>query len=408
MSLLNHGKQTPVAIVDWNASGHHLTYLREYVLAFAERNVPVVVMSPEPPAIDPWPPSVVWREIPTIAWIKQRKFLGSSLARWRFARRLAHNLSEAEASLGTRCGRVLFGCFYENQAKIATRVMSTLGLPCAGLYLQAGLFHSASHRLGGKRTRSMRRLLQHGLLDTIFMLDGAMAASVSEFSGKPVVGLPDVTDCSIDENHPLPASLGIRPGGPPVIGLLGHLRPSKGVAEMIAFARSEPALDVSFLFAGSCDWHNFSPAEQHTIQQACSEDPRIIFHPKRIPDEAGYNALVRCCDVLWAVYRDSPHSSNTLAKAAFFERPIVVADGFQMASQTRHYRLGEVVSPGDAAALRAALLPMLEDPAGWRARNSPRWAEFREEKSNERFRKLLADWPSDASDDSSEERCTNP
>jgi len=355
MPVPTQGKKTPVAIVDWNTSGHHLTYLREYVLAFAERNVPVVVLSPERPNIAPWPPSFEWREIPTITWIKQRNFLGSSMARWRFAKRLAVTLKEAETALGSRCDRLFFRCLYENQAKIVTRVMPTLGLPCAGLYLQAGLFHSGQHRLGGKRTRSMRRLRQHDLLDTVFMLDETMAGAVSDFLGKPIIGLPDVTDCSLDENHPLPASLGIQPGGRSLIGLLGHLRPSKGMMEMIAFARSKPALNVRFFFAGSCDWHNFSPAEEHAIKDACSKDPRTIFHPHRIPDEDGYNALVRCCAMLWAVYRDSPHTSNTLAKAACFERPVVVADGFQMASQAPHYRLGGVVPQGDAATLERLL-----------------------------------------------------
>lgn len=392
MPVPNQGKKTPVAIVDWNTSGHHLTYLREYVLALAERNVPVVVLSPERPSIAPWPPSLEWREIPTITWIKQRKFLGSSMARWRFARHLALVLAGAEKALGKRCSRLFFGCFYENQTKIATRVISTLGLPCAGLYLQAGIFHSGMHLHGGRLVRNMKRLLRHDLLEHLFMLDEAMADSVSDFSGKPVVHLPDVTDCSIEENHPLPASLGLLPKTRPVIGLLGHLRPSKGVTEMIAFARSEPALDVSFLFAGSCNWNDFPLEEEQSIKAACVADPRIIFHPERIPDEAGYNALVRCCDVLWAVYRDTPHSSNTLAKAAFFERPVIVADGFQMAQQTRHYRLGEVVPQDDPAALRSALLPLLEDPAAWCARNSPRWDDFRMEKSNDRFRALLGDW----------------
>jgi glycosyltransferase involved in cell wall biosynthesis len=392
MPVPTQSKKTPVAIVDWNTSGHHLTYLREYVLAFAERNIPVVVMSPLPPRIDPLPPSIVWKEIPTISWIKERKFLGSSIARWRFARHLAATMQDAEQSLGSRCSRVLFGCFYENQAKIATRVMSTLGRPYAGLYLQAGIFHSGDHRLGGKLARNMRRLLHHDMLDKIFMLDETMGDAVSAFSGKPVVHLPDVTDCCIEENHPLPSSLGLLPKTRPVIGLLGHLRPSKGVVEMIAFARSEPELDVSFLFAGSCNWSDFPPEEERSIKTACAEDPRIIFHPERISDEAGYNALICCCDVLWAVYRDTPHSSNTLAKAAFFERLVIVADGFQMAQQTRHYRLGEVVPQDDPAALRSALLPLIEDPAAWCARNSPRWDEFRMEKSNDRFRALLGDW----------------
>lgn len=381
-----------VAIIDWNVSGHHSTYLREYVLAFAERNIPVVVLSPEPPALDAVPPSVVWREIPTIAWMKKRQMFGMPVARWLFARRLAAAMRDAEAALGVRCSRVLFGCFYENQAKIAVRVMATLGLPAAGLYLQAGVFHSGKHLLRCKLARKVEGLFRQPWLETVFMLDEGMIETVAAFSGKPVVCLPDITDCTIDEADPLPAKLGLIPKTRPVIGLLGHLRPSKGVVEMIAFARSEPDLDATFLLAGFCRWAEFQPEEEELIKRAVAEDPRIIFHPERIPAETSYNALVRACDVLWAVYRDCPHSSNTLAKAACFERPVVVADGFLMARLARRYALGDAVSPGDAAALRNALLPMLADPVGWRACHSPRWAEFRDEHSNARFRSLLCEW----------------
>jgi len=396
MSRSDNSRRAPVAIIDWNAGGHHLTYLREYVLAFAERDIPTVVMSPQPPAIDPFPASAVWMEIPTISWIKERKSAGTAIARWRYARHLASVMRKAEESLGKRCARELLGCLYENQAKIANRVISTLGLPCAGLYLQAGIFHSGEHLGGGKLARNMRYLLRHRLLENVFMLDEEMADAVSDLCGKPVIVLPDVTDCSIADDHPLPGQLGIPVGKRPVIGLLGHLRPSKGVTDLIAFARSEPLLNACFLFAGSCDWNDFSLSDKEAIQTACAEDPRIIFHPERIPDETGYNALVKSCDVLWAVYRDTPHSSNTLAKAAFFERPVVVADGHMMARQTRDYRLGEVVPLGDPSSLKKALSPMLMDPEGWRARNNPRWPDFRNDMSNERFRGLLRDGMPDA------------
>ncbi len=381
-----------IAVIDWNVSGHHPTYLREYVLAFAERGIPVAVLSPEPPFQGKLPPTVAWREIPTIKWLKQRQLCGTPVARWLFARLLAATMREAEKSLGVRCSRVLFGCFHENQSKIAARAIDVIGLPAAGLYVQAGIFHSGKYLNRCKITRKLEQLLRRPLLDRVFMLDESMMDAVAAFSGKRIVHLPDITDCSLDGADPLPASLGLVPKARPVIGLLGHLRPSKGVAEMIAFARSEPDLDATFLLAGSCNWAEFRPEEEEFIKRACAEDPRIIFHPQRIPAESSYNALICACDVLWAVYRDCPHSSNTLAKAAFFERPVVVADGFLMAEQTRRYSLGEVVPQDDSAALRAALLPMLADVHSWRAQRAPRWADFCQERSNARFRQLLSEW----------------
>jgi hypothetical protein len=90
---------------------------------------------------------------------------------------------------------------------------------------------------------------------------------------------------------------------------------------MIAFALSVPELDVTFLLAGSCRWEEFPREEEEMIKKAMSEDSRILFYPERIPEEASYNALVQACDALWAVYRDSPHSSNTLRRPLTSRNP---------------------------------------------------------------------------------------
>ncbi len=385
-------------VIDWNTSGHHPMYLREYALAFAEKGLKVLVLSPDPPALSPMPECVIWRKIPTIQWMKQRQYFGMPFARWLFAREIAAVVRLAESTHDIRCSRIFFGCFHENQSKLSTRIISTLGLPSAGLYVQASLFHAGKHLLQCKVRQKVEELLKQPLLDTIFMLDEAMMATVSSYSGKEVVLLPDITDCSTAENDPLPEKLGLVPKTRPVLGLLGHLRPSKGVAEMIEFARSVPELDVTFLLAGSCRWQEFAPAEEEMIKRAVAEDSRILFHPERIPEETSYNALVQVCDVLWAVYRDSPHSSNTLAKAAFFERPVVVADGHLMASRTRRYKLGAVVTPGNPEALRSALVPILADPSAWRAANPPHWEDFRRENSNARFRERLREWAGSGQD----------
>ena len=124
----------------------------------------------------------------------------------------------------------------------------------------------------------------------------------------------------------------------------------------------------------------------------CKGEERYIFYPERFPNEASYNALILACDVLWAVYRENPHSSNTLTKAAYFERPVVVADGHLMARQTREYRLGLVVPANERASLKDAIIPLLEDTSAWREAQSPRWNEYRKINSIERFHMILGGW----------------
>jgi glycosyltransferase involved in cell wall biosynthesis len=378
-----------IVIIDWNTSGHHLTYLKEYILAFHNEDIPIVVLSPERPSFNSSLKSVEWRPIPKISWIKKHQLLGIGITRWRYARRIKYTMRDAERTLGVKCRKAFFGCFYENQSKITSQIITTLALPASGLYLQANLFHSNKHLSNCKLRYKVERLFKHPLLSTIFMLDEGMIPEVIAWCNKNVVHLPDVSDYSYDGNDMLVRQLKLIPKKRPILGLLGHLRPSKGLSEMITFAKSVPDLDATFLIAGSCDWNDFPLAEAEFIKRAVLEDSRIIFYPWRIMNESSYNALIQITDVLWAFYRDTPHSSNTLVKAAYFRRPVVVAEGHLMAQMTRDYTLGVVVPENDPLALREALLPMLEKPDEWIKIHSKRYAEFINHNSSDIFRERL-------------------
>jgi len=378
-----------VAIIDWNVSGHHATYLREYILSFVERSTPVIILSPEKPSLDKFGEICVWREIPTILWMKKLKHLGTPFARWLFARRIAAAMRDAEAELEVKCVHALFGCFYENQAKLAVRVITKINLPASGLYLHAGIFHSGAYLRKNRTTHKVLTLFKHPQLRVIYMLDEGTINKVAEFSEKQTALLPDITDYSTDNADPLPANLGLIPKKRPVIGLLGHLRPSKGVSEFVAFARSVPDLDVTFLLAGYCSWDEFPPEEKESIQQVLANDSRFIFYPHRIPKETSYNALIQSCDILWAVYRDCPHSSNTLAKAAFFQKPVVVAEGHLMARITRRFGLGIIVPTDAPEKFKKLLLQLVNNTPEWLKNNPPNWSAFRNENSNENFRKKI-------------------
>jgi hypothetical protein len=48
--------------------------------------------------------------------------------------------------------------------------------------------------------------------------------------------------------------------------------------------------------------------------------------------------------MIFAVYKDFPHSSNLLSKAAFFKKPIMVSSKYYMGSEVDEYQLGFSVS----------------------------------------------------------------
>ena len=105
------------------------------------------------------------------------------------------------------------------------------------------------------------------------------------------------------------------------------------------------------------------------------------------------NGIYAVSDVVVAAYRAFPNSSNALTKAAVFERPIVVSEGYLMAERVRKYRLGEVVPEGDVGALVGAIKKMVKPEYGNHLRSQARWEDYRQahsvERLNEAFRKVI-------------------
>jgi hypothetical protein len=383
-----------VAIIDWNTGGHHETYLTAYVRALLSIGRKVAVLSLDSNKakanLGTSATGAAFADIPGAPWIKARRWVGLPLARAWFARRVKAKLAAAEQELGAKCDCVFLSCLYESQALIARDLARAIARPWAGLYLHASVYHAGAGKPAGKRADAVLSLLRDGNPEQIFMLDPGMAKQVQHTTGRPVVLAPDFTDPRPGQLEQLPEALRALGDGRPIVGLLGHLRPNKGVAELARLAVERSDLNLRFVFAGELERQSFSALDLAWIDRAKARPDRTLFYPHRLPDGPCYNALVEQCDVLWAVYPNSPHSSNTLTKAAAFQRPVVVADGHLMARQTRDYGLGEVIAPGDDGS--AALARLTQDPAAWRASVRPRWAEFAALHSEERLRTVLRDW----------------
>jgi hypothetical protein len=74
-----------------------------------------------------------------------------------------------------------------------------------------------------------------------------------------------------------------------------------------------------------------------------------------IEDETVFNEIISISDVIFAVYRDFPGSSNMLIKAALFSKPILVSEKFEMGRRVRQYGTGFCVEDDDPKAVLRAL-----------------------------------------------------
>jgi len=110
-----------------------------------------------------------------------------------------------------------------------------------------------------------------------------------------------------------------------------------------------------FLLAGKFDIKNFPEHEQKEIRRLLQTKGRdnCYFRLTHIDSPPEFNALVDCCDVLYLAYKNHYHSSGLLAKAALFNKPVIVSNGYCMGQRVTRYNLGLTVSSAYSQKLEA-------------------------------------------------------
>ncbi len=163
--------------------------------------------------------------------------------------------------------------------------------------------------------------------------------------------MPDMTDEELrDEPGRLEQDLMEFGQAEPVVLLAGELSARKGIHEFLEVARSAERAGscLRFLVAGSLDASSCPPGELLKLEAALKGAPgNVLVRIGRIPDGHEFNAAIRGAAVVWAAYRDFPHSSNLLTKAALVGRPVVAFANGMIGDRVRRYRLGAAISASD-------------------------------------------------------------
>jgi glycosyltransferase involved in cell wall biosynthesis len=221
-------------------------------------------------------------------------------------------------------------------------------------------------------------VLDEGIADRLHM----------RLAGKPVIVFPDPADASPPDRDFLPAKdIRERAQGRTIIGLVGALAQRKGLLTLLEVARQAASEPWFFVFAGQLMLSSFLPEEQRLIQDWIqAPPPNCYFYPQRLPDEAQFNAIIDTCDILFAAYHHFLSSSNLLAKAALFEKPVIVSEGYCMGERVHQYGLGVTVAEEDVAQSLAAIRQLSAQLAHDGHFTTGRFAEYRQAHSNERLR----------------------
>ncbi len=206
------------------------------------------------------------------------------------------------------------------------------------------------------------------------------------FPDRHISFLPDVTDTRLpDAPTALEEEVRRRSAGRKIVFLGGTIGGQKDLATWYGVIRAADRGRFYFVQVGEVIESTMTPEDRSARDAAMREPPENLFILERfLPDEAEFNALIRSCDIIYAVYRDFRHSSNMLAKAASFERPILVSGRLLMGERVRRYSLGLTVAEGDVEGIAEALNALATRP-----RTSYGFAEYRSDLSEERFSDLL-------------------
>ena len=385
--------------------GHHPTYFTEFAAAMARADAEVVPLCANPEDFN--------NRISEVAEdhaLRSRISMAEHVngprpskfrpARWRkqveafiFFRGLSKRLRAWERRNNRKIDLVFFACIYDWQFEKFHNVASTFPFRCSGLYL-----HARSFRMPGSPLPYFgimpcpEKIFGSPQMHSVGILDEGIRDPVSEvIGGKPVFVFPDITDGNLPSGD-FPEGFGGKlkalAAGRPIVSLTGHLQWTKGI-DVFTQAASHPALrDIFFFLGGEVMWRDISPELRKALESAWEGLPNLYAHLKHLPEKT-MNSVVVASDVMVATYRQFPNSSNALTKAALFERPIVVSEGYLMAERVRKYGLGEVVPEGDVEALVAAIQKMVKPEYYNHLRSQARWEDYRQAHSVDRLNKVF-------------------
>lgn len=176
--------------------------------------------------------------------------------------------------------------------------------------------------------------------------------------------LPDVTNVDLTEGPcPLAEDVRFRAAERKIVFLGGCIGGQKNIARWCELITLADPKRWFFVQVGEIHVGTFSPEDKAAFERLTKTPPEnLLLHTQYVSDEREFNAVIRVADILFAVYRNFRISSNMLGKAGYFEKPILVSDGFLVAERVRRYGIGIVVPQDDVQAMLGALERLAAEP----------------------------------------------
>ncbi len=391
-----------IVLIEFLMSGHHAGWLVQFAVSLLRAGFQVYCFCPDPEwmksQIHALPPAMASRfrsgalaqaVFPDLR-PKQVRSSAEAFFRWRAA---------AKAIRNAGCSPdLVFFAMFDSLLGVGLTPSLVDGLfpfPWVGLY-----FHPRYERAGPGAERQPFRRADFSLHATncrgVAILDEGVADKMRRYmKSKPVSVLPDFVIPA--EESPITGWIsGIRDraAGRTIVVAAGSLEKRKGISTLLRLSRREDAAEFFFVFAGSLAVSTFDAEELRMWEEASSSPLGNTFqHPERIESDSEFDQLIAAGDIVYAAYHNFRHSSNLLAKAARFRKPIIVSQGFCMEERARKYSLGAVVLQDDVADSLSALRVLREElKTGARSQEREEgWARYTSDHSVACFEARLAE-----------------
>lgn len=177
--------------------------------------------------------------------------------------------------------------------------------------------------------------------------------------------LPDITDTSLPVTQSnLAKTILTKANGRKIIFLGGMIGGQKNIRKWYQLITKADPNKYFFLQVGAIHTQSMNMRDLLSFyRMMCSEHENLMVIPRYLESEAEFNELILISNFIFAVYRNFYDSSNMLAKAAVFNKPILVSNQYLMGKRVREYGIGAVSDEEDANQMMQAIenLPLSED-----------------------------------------------
>ncbi|MUG96755.1 glycosyltransferase family 1 protein [Scytonema sp. UIC 10036] len=344
-----------IALFDDLQGGHHLTYLRLFSKTLLELGYQVMTFCSQPDEVSTWIAincpkqsqqfqalKVQEHHAPTLPILGKLPQPLVTLLRWQYS---AEVIQKASSQLGYSPDLVFFNWLDKYFSNYLTHHIIDRVFP----YNWSGLYFHPSHTQFKHHVLPIfgQELIHYAAAKSsrcrgIAVLNEFDAKKIQSNLNNPVIIFPDLTDESPpDPNYTVVKEIREKAGTRKIVGLFGLLSKRKGLLTLLETAQKSVIENWFFVFAGHLYESDLLPEEISRVLNFVNSQPNnCFFHLERIPTEAQFNSLIDVCDILFAAYHNFPSSSNILTKAAVFQKPVIVSDGFCMSERVKKFRLG--------------------------------------------------------------------